>query len=95
MGLIQAVSGSIGSALADQWKDFYTIPDGLPATAALFAAVPRGTNAGRTIPSPKKRVRLIQSINEPDPFFIFFDPLDGRARRCWLRRAVPCGRHAR
>jgi len=47
MGLIQAVTGSIGGALADQWKDFYTVPDGLPATAALFAAVPRGTNAGR------------------------------------------------
>lgn len=47
MGLIQAVTGSIGGVLADQWKDFYTVPDGLPATAALFAAVPRGTNAGR------------------------------------------------
>ena len=47
MGLIQAVVGSIGGALADQWKDFYTVPDGLPATAALFAAVPRGSNAGR------------------------------------------------
>lgn len=47
MGLIQAVVGSIGGTLADQWKDFYTVPDGLPATAALFAAVPRGTNAGR------------------------------------------------
>ena len=47
MGLIQAVKGSIGGALADQWKDFYTVPDGLAATAALFAAVPRGTNAGR------------------------------------------------
>src|SRR6187455_1929581 len=47
MGLIQAVSGSIGGMLADQWKDFYTVPSGLPATAALFAAVPRGTNAGR------------------------------------------------
>ncbi len=47
MGLIQAVTGSIGGALADQWKDFYTVPDGLPATAALFAAVPRGSNAGR------------------------------------------------
>ncbi len=47
MGLIQAVTGSIGGALADQWKDFYTVPDGLQATAALFAAVPRGTNAGR------------------------------------------------
>jgi len=47
MGLIQAVSGAVGGMLADQWKDFYTIPDGLPPTAALFAAVPRGTNAGR------------------------------------------------
>jgi membrane protease subunit (stomatin/prohibitin family) len=47
MGLIQAVAGSVGGVLADQWKDFYTIPDGLPSTAALFAAVPHGTNAGR------------------------------------------------
>jgi membrane protease subunit (stomatin/prohibitin family) len=47
MGLLQAVAGSIGGTLADQWKDFYTVPDGLPATAALFAAVPRGSNAGR------------------------------------------------
>src|SRR5688572_1908502 len=47
MGLIQAVSGSIGGMLADQWKDFYTVPAGLPGTAALFAAVPQGTNAGR------------------------------------------------
>jgi membrane protease subunit (stomatin/prohibitin family) len=47
MGLIQAVSGAVGGMLADQWKDCYTIPDGLPPTAALFAAVPRGTNAGR------------------------------------------------
>ena len=47
MGLIQAVKGAVGGVLADQWKDFYTVPAGLPATAALFAAVPRGTNAGR------------------------------------------------
>jgi membrane protease subunit (stomatin/prohibitin family) len=47
MGLVQAAVGSIGGTLADQWKDFYTVPDGLPPTAALFAAVPRGTNAGR------------------------------------------------
>ena len=47
MGLVQAVAGSIGGVLADQWKDFYTVPGGLPATAALFAAVPQGTNAGR------------------------------------------------
>ncbi|MBF6629798.1 MAG: SPFH domain-containing protein [Comamonas sp.] len=47
MGLIQAAVGSVGGMLADQWKDFYTVPDNLPPTAALFAAVPRGTNAGR------------------------------------------------
>jgi membrane protease subunit (stomatin/prohibitin family) len=47
MGLIKAVSGAVGGMLADQWKDFYTVPAGLPPTAALFAAVPQGTNAGR------------------------------------------------
>ncbi len=47
MGLVQAVKGAVGGVLADQWKDFLTVPSGLPATAALFAAVPRGTNAGR------------------------------------------------
>jgi membrane protease subunit (stomatin/prohibitin family) len=47
MGLIQAVAGAVGGTLADQWLDFFTVPDGLPPTAALFAAVPRGTNAGR------------------------------------------------
>ena len=47
MGLFQAVVGSVGGMLADQWKDFYTVPDGLASTSALFAAVPRGTNAGR------------------------------------------------
>ncbi|MEO6227286.1 MAG: SPFH domain-containing protein [Thermomonas sp.] len=47
MGLIQAVAGAVGGMLGDQWKDFYTVPAGLPATAALFAAVPNGTNAGR------------------------------------------------
>ncbi|UYB54211.1 SPFH domain-containing protein [Xanthomonas sp. AM6] len=47
MGLVQAAAGAVGGVLADQWKDFYTVPAGLPATAALFAAVPRGTNAGR------------------------------------------------
>lgn len=47
MGLRQAAAGAVGGVLADQWKDFYTVPVGLPATAALFAAVPRGTNAGR------------------------------------------------
>ncbi len=47
MGLIQAAIGAIGGTLADQWKDFYTVPGGLAPTAALFAAVPQGQNAGR------------------------------------------------
>ncbi|PKQ23455.1 MAG: virion core protein (lumpy skin disease virus) [Actinobacteria bacterium HGW-Actinobacteria-5] len=47
MGLIQAAIGALGGTLADQWKDFYTVPDGLAPTAALFAAVPQGQNAGR------------------------------------------------
>lgn len=47
MGLVLAAMGAMGGTLADQWKDFYTVPDVLPRTAALFAAVPRGVNAGR------------------------------------------------
>ncbi|WP_110240101.1 SHOCT domain-containing protein [Nocardioides gilvus] len=47
MGLIKAAIGALGGTLADQWKDFYTVPDGLAPTAALFAAVPRGSNSGR------------------------------------------------
>jgi membrane protease subunit (stomatin/prohibitin family) len=47
MGLIQAAIGAIGGTLADQWKDFLTVPDGITATAAVFPAVPRGQNAGR------------------------------------------------
>src|SRR4249919_1757155 len=47
MGLVQSVVGAVGGMLADQWKDFYTVPAGLASTAALFAAVPQGTNAGR------------------------------------------------
>jgi len=47
VGLIKAAVDALGGTFADQWKDFYTVPDGLKPTAALFAAVPRGTNAGR------------------------------------------------
>ncbi len=47
MGLIQAITGAVGGTLADQWKDFFTVPEGLSPTAAVFSAVPRGTNAGR------------------------------------------------
>jgi membrane protease subunit (stomatin/prohibitin family) len=47
MGLIQAVVGAVGGTLADQWKDFYTVPDGLANTSAVFPAALRGTNAQR------------------------------------------------
>jgi membrane protease subunit (stomatin/prohibitin family) len=47
MGLIRAAVGAIGGTLADQWKDFYTVPDNLAPTAALFAAVKQEQNAGR------------------------------------------------
>ena len=30
-------------------EGLYTVPDGLSPTAAVFAAVPRGTNAGRLV----------------------------------------------
>src|SRR5690625_7403819 len=47
MGFIKAFKGAVGGVLADQWKDFLTVPGGLPQTAALFPAVPQGTIAGR------------------------------------------------
>ena len=47
MGFIKAFSGALGGTFADQWKDFYEPRQGVPATAAVFQAVPSGTNAGR------------------------------------------------
>lgn len=47
MGLFRAAEDAISGMLSDQWKDFYTVPNGLSPTDALFAAVPRGTNVGR------------------------------------------------
>ncbi len=47
MGLFKAAFDSLGGTFADQWKDFYSVPEGLSPTAAIFAAVPHGTNAGR------------------------------------------------
>ena len=46
MGFIKAFSGAMSATFADQWKDFYEPMTGVPATAGLFRAVPRGTNAG-------------------------------------------------
>lgn len=47
MGLFRAAIDALGGTLADQWKDFYTVPDGLRSTSAFFPAVLRGTNRGR------------------------------------------------
>ncbi|HEY1295658.1 MAG TPA: SPFH domain-containing protein [Chloroflexota bacterium] len=47
MGLFRAATDAAFGTLADQYLDFYTVPDGLKSTAALFAAVPRPVNAGR------------------------------------------------
>lgn len=47
MGFIKAFGGALGGTFADQWKDFYVPRPNVPATAALFQAVPQGTNAGR------------------------------------------------
>jgi membrane protease subunit (stomatin/prohibitin family) len=47
MGFIRAEVSAVRGTLADQWKDFLTIPQDLPPTAAFFPAVARGVNAGR------------------------------------------------
>lgn len=47
MGFIKASIDAIGGTFADQWKDYYGPRSGVSATAALFEAVPYGTNAGR------------------------------------------------
>ncbi len=47
MGLIQAAVGAIGGTLADQWVDFFGVPDGVGSTVAVFPAVAKGQNAGR------------------------------------------------
>ncbi|MCL2454143.1 MAG: SPFH domain-containing protein [Micrococcales bacterium] len=47
MGLFKAIGGAVGGTLADQWLDFFTVPDGIAPTAAIFAAVQRTQNAGR------------------------------------------------
>ena len=47
MGFIKAFAGALGGTFADQWKDYYMPMYGVSATAAVFRAVPQGTNAGR------------------------------------------------
>lgn len=47
MGFIKAFTGALGGTFADQWQDFYMPRQDVPATAALFQAVPQGQNNGR------------------------------------------------
>lgn len=47
MGFIKAFSGALSGTFADQWKDFLVPASNIPGTAAIFQAVPQGTNAGR------------------------------------------------
>lgn len=47
MGFIKAFAGALGGAFADQWKDFYMPLQNVPGTAAIFRAVPKGTNNDR------------------------------------------------
>lgn len=47
MGFIKAFTGALGGTFADQWKDFYMPMPNVPATAAVFPAVPQGQNGER------------------------------------------------
>jgi membrane protease subunit (stomatin/prohibitin family) len=47
MGFIKAFAGAITGTLADQWKDYYVPRSDVSQTAAIFEAVPNGTNNGR------------------------------------------------
>lgn len=46
MGFIKAFTGALSGTFADQWQDFYMPRTDVTATAALFQAVPKGTNNG-------------------------------------------------
>jgi membrane protease subunit (stomatin/prohibitin family) len=48
VGFIKAFAGAIGGSLADQWKDFYTIPPRIDATVGICSAVRSGTNIDRS-----------------------------------------------
>lgn len=47
MGLIRAFTGALGGSFADQWKDFYTVPDYVTSTTAITPVVKRETNDSR------------------------------------------------
>lgn len=47
MGLIRAATDALKGSLADQWKDFYTVPRGVSPSAAVVRAVIEGRDDGR------------------------------------------------
>jgi len=47
MGFIQAFVGAIGGMFADQWKDFYTVPQGVSPSAGMVPALKNNQNLGR------------------------------------------------
>lgn len=47
MGFIKATINSVGGTMADQWLDYYMPPTNLTTGAAVYKAVPSGTNNGR------------------------------------------------
>ena len=49
MGFIKAFTGALGGTFADEWKDFYVPRGNVPATAAIFGAEKKGTDAGRGV----------------------------------------------
>lgn len=49
MGFIKAIKDSVFGTLNDQWKDYLTVPAGVPGTAAIIPAVHNGQNNGRGV----------------------------------------------
>lgn len=47
MGLIKSAIGGVGGTLADQWKDFYTVPDDVTSTTAITPARKKGQDKAR------------------------------------------------
>ncbi len=48
MGFVKSFSGALGGSLADQWKDFYTVPQDIGPGVAVCPAVQSRVNVGRS-----------------------------------------------
>lgn len=48
MGFVKAFSGAVSGSFADQWIDFYTVPEGLPATVGMCKAIRGRINRSRS-----------------------------------------------